>query len=40
MTKQTIDLRVDPSDETIHLGLLAVRFLLTRDDSAGTIAAH
>jgi quercetin dioxygenase-like cupin family protein len=39
MTKQTIDLRVDPSDETIHLGPLAVRFLLTRDDSAGTIAA-
>jgi len=39
MTKQTIDLRVDPSDETIHLGPLAVRFLLTREDSAGMIAA-
>ena len=39
MTKQTIDLRVDPSDETIHLGPLAVRFLLTSDDSAGTISA-
>lgn len=35
----TIDLRVNPSDETIHLGPLAVRFLLTGSDSAGTIAA-
>jgi hypothetical protein len=29
MTQQTIDLHVNPSDETIRLGPLAVRFLLT-----------
>ncbi len=39
MPQQTVDLRVDPSDETIRLGPLAVRFLLTGDDSTGTIAA-
>jgi len=39
MPQQTIDLRVDPSDETIRLGPLAVRFLLTGDNSSGTIAA-
>ncbi len=39
MLPQTIGLRADPSDETIHLGPLAVRFLITGDDSAGTIAA-
>ena len=32
-------LRVDPSDETIRLGPLAVRFLLTGDDSTGSVAA-
>jgi quercetin dioxygenase-like cupin family protein len=30
---------VDPSDETIRLGPLAVRFLLTGEDSGGSIAA-
>ena len=39
MTQQTIDLHVNPSDETIRLGPLAVRFLLTGDNSTGSIAA-
>ncbi|MGB7188826.1 MAG: cupin domain-containing protein [Acidobacteriaceae bacterium] len=44
MTQQSIDLSnptlcVNPADETIHLGPLAVRFLLTGENSAGTIAA-
>jgi quercetin dioxygenase-like cupin family protein len=39
MTTQTIEPRVNPSDETIHLGPLAVRFLLTGEDSTGSIAA-
>lgn len=39
MAQQTIDLRVNPSDETISLGPLAVRFLLTGDNSTGSIAA-
>ncbi len=39
MTQQTIDLHINPSDETIRLGPLAVRFLLTGDNSAGSIAA-
>ena len=34
-----IDLHVNPSDETIRLGPLAVRFLLTGDNSTGSIAA-
>ncbi len=39
MTRQTINLRVNPSDETIRLGPLAVRFLIVREDSSGSIAA-
>lgn len=39
MAQQTIDLHVNPSDETIHLGPLAVRFLLTGENSTGSIAA-
>lgn len=39
MTTQTIDLQVNPADETIRLGPLAVRFLLTGENSSGTIAA-
>jgi quercetin dioxygenase-like cupin family protein len=39
MTEQTIGLRLNPSEETIHVGPLAVRFLLTGDNSAGSIAA-
>jgi quercetin dioxygenase-like cupin family protein len=38
MTPQT-DLRINPVDETIRLGPLAVRFLLTGENSNGTIAA-
>src|SRR5579871_1037120 len=36
---QAISVRVNPSEETIHLGPLAVRFLLTGDNSTGIIAA-
>jgi quercetin dioxygenase-like cupin family protein len=39
MTQQAIGLRVNPSDETVRLGPLAVRFLLTAADSTGSIAA-
>ena len=39
MTQQNIELRVNPSNETIRLGPLAVRFLLTGDNSTGSIAA-
>jgi quercetin dioxygenase-like cupin family protein len=39
MAQRAIDLHVNPSDETIHLGPLAVRFLLTSDNSTGSIAA-
>ncbi|MGH8012444.1 MAG: cupin domain-containing protein [Candidatus Binataceae bacterium] len=39
MTPQSIDLCVNPADETIRLGPLAVRFLVTGENSAGTIAA-
>ena len=36
---QATDLRVNPSEETIRLGPLAVRFLLTGDNSTGSVAA-
>jgi quercetin dioxygenase-like cupin family protein len=39
MTRQTLNLQVNPSDETIRVGLLTVRFLLAADDSSGSIAA-
>jgi quercetin dioxygenase-like cupin family protein len=39
MAQQTIDLSVNPSDETIRLGPLAVRFLITGENSTGTLAA-
>ncbi len=38
MTPPTIGLRIDPSAETIRLGPLEVRFLLTGDDSTGSVA--
>jgi quercetin dioxygenase-like cupin family protein len=38
MMQQTMDLHVNPSEETIRLGPLAVRFLLTGDNSTGSIA--
>ncbi len=39
MTQQPVNLTVNPSDETIRLGPLTVRFLLTGNNSAGSIAA-
>ncbi len=39
MTLQIINLSVNPADETIRLGPLAVRFLVTGENSAGTVAA-
>jgi quercetin dioxygenase-like cupin family protein len=39
MTYQATDLRVNPSDETIRIGPLAVRFLITGENSSGSIAA-
>jgi quercetin dioxygenase-like cupin family protein len=39
MAGQPIDLHVNPSDETIRLGPLVVRFLLTGDNSTGSVAA-
>ncbi len=38
MTTQTIDIRVNPSDETIRLGPLGVRFLITGEDATGSVA--
>lgn len=35
---QTIDAHVNPSDETIRLGPLAVRFMVTGKDSNGSVA--
>src|SRR5262249_35191359 len=39
MAEQTIDLHINPSDEIIRLGPLAVRFLLTGENSNGSVAA-
>jgi quercetin dioxygenase-like cupin family protein len=39
VTKPTFDLRINPSEETIAFGGLAVRFLLTGDNSNGSVAA-
>jgi quercetin dioxygenase-like cupin family protein len=39
MRQQTIDLGVNPAEETIRLGPLAVRFLVTGENSGGSIAA-
>jgi quercetin dioxygenase-like cupin family protein len=39
MLQRAIDLRVNPSDETIHLGPLKVRFLITAENANGSIAA-
>ena len=38
MTQQTTNLHVSPSDESIHLGPLAVRFLIAAEDSDGSVA--
>ena len=39
MAQQTIDLHANPSDETIRLGPLTVRFLITGENSGGSVAA-
>ncbi len=39
MAQQTLDLNVNPADETIRLGPLAVRFLLTGENSNSSVAA-
>jgi quercetin dioxygenase-like cupin family protein len=39
MARQATGLHVNPSGETIRLGPLAVRFLLTGDNSSGSVAA-
>src|SRR3954469_13454288 len=39
MSQQTTGLQVNPSAETIRLGPLSVRFLLTADNSSGSVAA-
>jgi quercetin dioxygenase-like cupin family protein len=38
MIQQTIEHHVDPSEETIRLGPLEIRFLLTGNDSTGSVA--
>lgn len=38
MTQQTIDLSVNPADETIRLGPIGVRFLVTGENSTGSVA--
>ena len=38
MTAPAVDLQVNPSDETIRLGLLAVRFLITGEHATGSVA--
>ncbi|MGB8475249.1 MAG: cupin domain-containing protein [Candidatus Acidiferrum sp.] len=39
MAQQTTDLHINPSDEAIRLGPLAVRFLITGKNSNGSVAA-
>lgn len=39
MIQQAVAVQVNPSEETIHLGSLTVRFLITGENSVGTIAA-
>jgi len=39
MTARTVDLHVNPADETIRLGPLVVRFLITGEHASGSIAA-
>ncbi len=39
MTQQNIALRVNPAEESIHVGPLTVRFLVTGENSNGSIAS-
>ena len=38
MAPQTTDIHVNPSDETIQIGPLGVRFLITADDARSSVA--
>jgi quercetin dioxygenase-like cupin family protein len=38
MTQQTTEVNINPADETIRLGPLVVRFLLTGEQSNGSVA--
>ncbi len=38
MAPQTTDIHVNPSDETIQIGPLGVRFLITADNANGSVA--
>jgi quercetin dioxygenase-like cupin family protein len=38
MTPQILDVLVNPSDETIRLGPIEIRFLITGEDSSGSVA--
>ncbi len=39
MAQQTVGIRVNPSEEAIRLGPVTVRFLITGENSSGSIAA-
>jgi len=39
MARQTINLQINPSEEAIRLEPLAVRFLITGENSSGSVAA-
>jgi quercetin dioxygenase-like cupin family protein len=39
MIQQALDLRVNPAEETIQVGPLAIRFLITAENSNGSVAA-
>lgn len=39
MAQKTIEPGIDPADETIRLGPLGVRFMITGENSNGTVAA-
>ena len=39
MTQRSFDVQVNPSEESIQVGPLTIRFLLTGDNSTGSIAA-
>lgn len=38
MSQHPVDPRVNPADETIHIGPLDIRFLVTGEQSSGTVA--
>ena len=38
VAQQSTQIQINPADESIHLGQLTMRFLLTGDNSTGSIA--